>query len=72
MLNSGSHCLAAEEELRRIHNSPEVIEYTQKKKVLNFTQILLKFYSNFTQILLKFTQILIYFQFKGNTSIRFE
>ena len=38
MLNSGSHCVAAEQELNRIHNSPEVLDYTQKKKVL-FTRI---------------------------------
>ncbi|CAG2110632.1 unnamed protein product [Medioppia subpectinata] len=37
MLNSGSKCLVAEQELTRIHNSPEVIQYVnQRKAVLNY------------------------------------
>ncbi|CAG2161546.1 unnamed protein product [Oppiella nova] len=37
MLNSGSKCLAAEQELTRIHNSPEYLQYVdQSKDILNY------------------------------------
>ena len=44
MLNSGSKCLAAEKELNRIHNSPEVQQYTKQRKVSLVVRILLRFY----------------------------